>query len=114
MHAGRIEWRLAGAEGVNVDRMLAGREPVEIKLDENASAGFLQIDPADLLAAQVYHVGPSEEIGLGRGLGRLSEGGRRGNGKKRDGNAEGAKHVDLPGHPSRDQRAASRIVQSPL
>jgi hypothetical protein len=97
---------------MDMERVFTRRKPVEIELDENAGVGFLQIDPADFVAFQVDQVGTSEQIGLGRRLRRLSEGGRRGDGKKCGRNANNAKHVELPGSRSRGQRAANRIVQS--
>ena len=57
MRPGGFKRRLAFADGMNVESVLAGRQPLELKLDQNASRRLHQVDIADRLAAGILELG---------------------------------------------------------
>jgi hypothetical protein len=77
MAPGGFERRLAFADGVNMEGMLAGLEPLDLKLDEDAGRRLHQVDVADRLAAGI------PELGIGH-FGRVDRQ-RHGPGQQRSG-----------------------------
>ena len=63
MAAGGFERCLAFADRVEVKGMLAGRQALELKLDQDASGRLGEVDVADRLAALVFELGHGEVIG---------------------------------------------------
>src|SRR6478736_42575 len=53
--AGRGERRLAFADSVHVDRMLARRQTFDRNIDQHALRGLGEIDRADFLAIATFH-----------------------------------------------------------
>ena len=80
MRAGGLERRFAFADGMDVEGVLAGRQALDLQLDQDAGRGLHQVDVADGLAAGILELGVGHFGGLGRhrdGRGQQGGGARR-------------------------------------
>ena len=68
MRTGRVERRLALADGVNVEGVLARRQPFDLKLDQDAGGRLHQVDVAHGLAAGILELGVGHFGGESAGI----------------------------------------------